>query len=277
MEDVDSADTHQQPPRPIFKPGAGKAAANKPAPSTATKYVTPATTSASRPNQTSAQVTSSSTSSGPAVTVITPLPPVYVVGGKERKNFFASMDTNKMEKTQSKAEKTLAVVKLDKVSAGGKSDKPAFGTLDRPRPPQEQKSLGGTLDRYRPPKSPAGTLERPRLPPPPAQPPQAGNKGPPPPYTLVVAADNNTLKRKDREGSSSRDRPSVSPPLSPTKAPRKPVQYSQSCRETRPKDALLPPGEKLVKRESFRGAEISSPVLVSTTNRDSQVILLLTL
>ena len=81
----------------------------------------------------------------------------------------------------------------------------------------------------------------------------------------------STLKRqqKEKEAKKSEDRPSVSSPSSPTKGSRR-VRHSQSLREPRA-NSQLEGGDKVVKRESFRGTEISSPILVSTTNRDSQM------
>ena len=89
------------------------------------------------------------------------------------------------------------------------------------------------------------------------------------PLSSVTA--ESTLKRqlREKEAKKREDRPSQSPPTSPTKGGRK-VAQSQSVRESREKEQLGV-GDKIVKRESFRGAEISNPILVSTTNRDSQV------
>ena len=83
---------------------------------------------------------------------------------------------------------------------------------------------------------------------------------------VISVASESTLKRQQRRRE---DRPTQSPPTSPTKGDRK-VAHSQSLQEPHEKEQLGT-REKVVKRESFRGAEISNPILVSTTNRDSQV------
>ncbi|PVD30597.1 hypothetical protein C0Q70_09869 [Pomacea canaliculata] len=89
--------------------------------------------------------------------------------------------------------------------------------------------------------------------------------------SLSLSLDRRLKTQKvPMEGVNEREEEVPFVPLSPTKSGRK-VAHSNSLKESQTKDRAGGAGEKLLKRESFRGTEISNPILVSTTNRDSQV------
>ncbi|KAK7109317.1 disintegrin and metalloproteinase domain-containing protein 12-like [Littorina saxatilis] len=268
IEDAPSYDDHTrtsafsaQPPappsRPIFKPSANKPAvvppkfnppAARPAPSVPPPAAVPAVTVVGRERKkffesgNGASVDKPLLNSAGNTNMLAKLLPVNVAAEntlkRQQKEREAAESLRRQQKEREAAELTLKRQQIEREAAEL--------TLKRQQKEREA-AAGSTLKRQQKERE-AGesTLKRQQR-----------------------EAGESTLKRQQREGNKSFDRPTQSPPLSPTKAGRK-VTHSQSFREPGVKDQLGV-GEKIVKRESFRGSEISSPILVSTTNRDSQV------